>query len=80
MAKCIINKQEFGFSNVAAMFTIIEKLSNKLEETFIMDLITGYPVNVSRQRIAVTQYLKDCQDKEEVAEIYTSKEALQVIF
>jgi len=80
MAKCTINKQEFAFNNAVEMFKVIEKLSDCLKETFIMSLTTGYAVNVSGQRIAVIQYLRDCQNNKEVAEIYTSKDALQVIF
>ena len=80
MAKARINSEEYAFSNAVELFKVIERLSDNLKEAFILDLKTGYPVNVSRERITVIQYLKNCQELKETAWIFTSKQELQSIF
>ncbi len=80
MAKANIDGVEYAFNNAVDFFKVVEKLSNKLADTFILSLTTGYPVNVSSERITVIQYLKECQENKETAFIYSSKESLQRIF
>ncbi len=80
MAKMIIDNVEYAYFDAVKAWGLVEKLSNKLKETFILSVNTGYPINVSKQRIEVVQYLKQCQDLKEDAVIFTSCKALQVIY